>query len=351
MSNIPPVDDGAAARTRNRGVRVALLALLSLLLVAASVGGYGIWAIGASGPQTPVRIEIPDGATASEVAELLSARGVIRSSLAFRVLARLRGIGSEIQAGEYALTTNMRASEVLDLLEGGPLDPNVLTMTVPEGFTVRQIGAQVAEDLGLSSEEFVAAATSGSYRVPPYLPDGTESVEGFLFPKTYEFERGVFVDIVIKRLLDQFREEVDGLPWGRARQLGVTPYEVVVIASMIEREARVAQDRQKIAAVIYNRLELGMLLQIDATVLYVLPEHREPTPADFEIDSPYNTYRYGGLPPTPIANPGRAALAAALSPADVDFLYYVLADCDGRHAFATSLDEHNRLKAQSPDCG
>ncbi|MGH2740126.1 MAG: endolytic transglycosylase MltG [Actinomycetota bacterium] len=330
---------------------MALLVLLAFLLVAASVAGYGVWAMGASGPRTPVTIEIPEGATASDVAELLADQDVIRSSLAFRVIARIRGIGSEIQAGDYSLTTNMRVSEVIDALEQGPLEPNLLTTTIPEGFTVRQVAERATEDLELSSDEFIVAATSGSYRVPPYLPSGAETVEGFLFPKTYEFEPGVDVDAVIERLLDQFREEVDGLPWDRARQLGVTPYEIVVIASMIEREAGVPQDRQKIAAVIYNRLEQGMLLQIDATVLYILPEHREPTPTDFDIDSPYNTYLHAGLPPTPIANPGRAAIAAALSPADVDFLFYVLADCGGRHAFARTLEEHNRLKAQSPDCG
>jgi UPF0755 protein len=327
------------------------VALLIVLLLLAGTTGLYLWATGASGPQQPVSLVIPEGATASDVGEILEDEGVIRSSLAFRVVASVRGVGASIQAGDYELTTNMTVSAVLDALEAGPLEPPSLTLATPEGLRIDEVAHEVGEQLHLSAGAFERLARSGEYALEPYLPEGTPSVEGFLFPKTYEFPQEVEVDTVATTMLGQFEEEVADLPWDRAEGLGVSPYEAVIIASMIEREAGVPEDRRKISAVIYNRLELGMLLQIDATVLYTLPEHEEPTQETLQIDTPYNTYLYPGLTPTPIANPGLASIEAALRPADVDYLYYVLIDCSGRHAFATTLEEHNRLRARSPDCG
>lgn len=243
----------------------------------------------------------------------------------------------------------MRLGEVFELLELGPQDtaPTV-TVTIPEGLRVEQVAETIAEQLGLSRRKFLEAATGGAYSLPPYLPPGAETVEGFLYPETYEFRTTASVEDVINRQLEQFRAEAEGLPWGRARELGVTQYEVVVIASLIEREARVDEDRAKIAAVIYNRLAKGMKLEIDATVLYALPEHKERLLfEDLEYPSPYNTYLHEGLPPGPIASPGLASLAAALRPADADYLYYVVIDESGRHGFTDSYEEFLRLKEQA----
>jgi UPF0755 protein len=194
----------------------------------------------------------------------------------------------------------------------------------------------------------MGAASRGDWALRPYLPKGTKSLEGFLFPKKYEFEAGSTADAVIKRLLAQFKLEVRDLPWSAYKQLGLKrPYDVVIVASMIEREARFPEDRPKIARVIYNRLSKGMPLQIDATVEYALGTYKSRlTLEDLKVESPYNTYLHRGLPPTPIANPGLASLEAALSPAKGKWLYYVVIDAQGHHAFTASYDEFIKLKQQ-----
>ena len=338
-----------AHRARGRAGRGALILLLVLVVLAA--GGFGLYryAVGGSGPARPVALEIAEGSTAADVGTPLEERGVIRSALAFRISAQLRGFGSDIQAGAYELATNMPIDSVLEVLEAGPVIETV-TVTVPEGLELPEVAATVGEALGLDARRFELAATSGRFALEPYLPEGTETVEGFLFPKTYEFgTEGLHEVPVLERLLAQFEAEAARLDWSRAEGLGLSEYEIVIVASMIEREARVSQDRSKVSAVIHNRLREGMPLQIDATVQYALPEgNRELTFEDYEYQSPYNTYLRAGLPPTPIASPGRASLEAALAPADGDFLYFVVIDPEtGQHAFAETYKEFLRLREQA----
>jgi UPF0755 protein len=176
----------------------------------------------------------------------------------------------------------------------------------------------------------------------PYLPKGAASLEGFLFPKTYEFVRqGLDERTVLQSMLDQFRTEVRDLPWDAADDLGLSSYEVVIVASMIEREAKVDDERALIAGVIYNRLAQGWTLGIDATLLYDDPSpDGELSTVDIETDTPYNTRINAGLPPTPIANPGLASIRAALQPRSTDFMFYVLCADDGSHRFSETLAEH-----------
>jgi UPF0755 protein len=336
-------------RARGRALRSLLILILVFVVLGATAGGVYLYAVGGSGPSEPVEVIVPTGATAADVGDLLEDAGVIRSSLAFRLMASFRESGSEIEAGHYPMLTNMSLDEVFRLIEKGPEDttPTVI-VTIPEGYRVEQVAGRLADQLGLSQLGFIRAATSGEFELPPYLPEGTKTVEGFLFPETYEIRNGAAAQDVIMRQLEQFRLVADRLPWDRAEDLGVSPYEVVIIASLIEEEARVPEDRAKIAAVIYNRLARGMNLEIDATVLYALPRHKERlTYEDLEYPSPYNTYLHGGLPPTPIASPGLASLEAALQPADADYLYYVVIDDSGRHAFTASYDEFLRFKEQA----
>jgi UPF0755 protein len=336
-------------RARGRALRSLLILILIFVVLGATAGGVYLYAVGGSGPSEQVEVLVAKGATAADVGRILEDAGVIRSALAFRLMASARGSGSQIKAGLYPMRTNMPLVEVFELLELGPQDtaPTV-TVTIPEGFRVEQVAETIADQLGLSRKEFLEAATGGDFSLPPYLPQGAGTVEGFLYPETYDFRASASVEDVINRQLEQFRAEAGGLAWGRARELGVTPYEVVVIASLIEREARIAEDRAKIAAVIYNRLSRGMRLEIDATVLYALPKHKERlTYEDLEYPSPYNTYLHEGLPPGPIASPGLASLEAALRPADADYLYYVVIDESGRHAFTSSYEEFLRLKEQA----
>ena len=340
-------------RARGRAVRSLLILLLVFVILGGAAAGFYVYAVGGSGPSERVEVVVPRGATAAEVGVVLEQAGVIRSSLAFRLMASLRGGGSDIKAGTYPMRTNMPLEEAFLLLERGPEDRTpTVTITIPEGLRVEQVAERIAEDLGLGQKEFIGAATNGAHVLPPYLPDGTKTVEGFLFPETYEVRTSADVEDVIAIQLEQFRSVAADLPWERAEALGVTPYEIVIIASMIEEEARVPEDRAKIAAVIYNRLAKGMNLEIDATVLYALGRHKSRVLyEDLEIDSPYNTYRNPGLPPTPIASPGRASLEAALQPADADYLYYVVIDEDGRHAFTSSYEEFLRYKEQAQGDG
>jgi UPF0755 protein len=340
----PPVD-----RPRRGRLLALLVAFLVLVAVVVAAGSYYGRCRGAAGPKDPVRVTIPEGASGDRVLTILKDAGVIRcDGLVGSLLLRGTGRADEIRAGDHDLTTNMTIADAVDVLIAPPPDVPTVDITIPEGYRVTQIAERAERDLGIPQARFLAAAQSGDYALPPYLPKGTPTVEGFLFPKTYEFVEGeATADAVIRRMLDQFATEVDGLPWANAEELGVTPYEVVVIASMIEREARVAGDRPKIAAVIYNRLAEGMTLGIDATLLY-----DDPTPdgqltgSDFDDDSPYNTRLHPGLPPTPIASPGLPSLRAALSPADVPYLYYVLCGADGSHRFSVDYDTFLADKAE-----
>jgi UPF0755 protein len=331
---------------RRRGLIVLVASIAVLAATTFAVGSWYTWATGASGPQTPVVVVIEPGATGGEVAALLKENDVIRSTFAFKLQARFRGFSGGFQAGKYNLTTNMTISAVLTALKKGPFVESV-SATFPEGLTVSETAGKVEEQLGITAADFVKAATSGDFSLPPYLPKDKDTVEGFLFPDTYDFLTDTDAAAVINRLLQQFQTVADTLPWDQAKTLGVSNYEVVVIASMIEEEAKFDEDRAKIAAVIYNRLEAGMPLQIDATIQYALGKHKARlTNRDLDIKSPYNTYLHTGLPPTPIASPGAASLAAALNPVKADYLYYVVCDDEGHHAFTNNYDEFLQLRDQ-----
>jgi UPF0755 protein len=337
-----------AHRARGSAGKGLLVFFLVLVLLASGAFAFYRYSVGASGPSKPVAIEIPEGANASDVGELLEDAGVVRSGLAFRVKAGFEGVEESLLAGMYDMRTNMTVDEALSALESGPIVETV-SVTIPEGLEVAEIAAEVGDVLEVDPGAFKQAATSGEHSLPPYLPEGTETTEGFLFPKTYDFSPDAQADQVVATLLAQFEEEASTLDWSKAESLGLTPYEVVTVASLIEREARAEEDRAKVSAVIHNRLEEGMALQIDATVQYALPEkNRLLTLEDYEYESPYNTYLHPGLPPTPIASPGLASLEAALNPADEDYLYFLVVDPDtGRHVFADTYDEFLRLKQEA----
>jgi peptidoglycan lytic transglycosylase G len=335
-------------RERRRGLVILATILVLLIAFAATGVGFWTWATGASGPKTKLVVTIPPGASGSQVAALLEDEGVIRSTWAFKLMARFRGFSGGFQAGVYTnLTTNMSVEEALDALKKGPLPKRSVQALLPEGLTVAQIATRIQDQLGIRRADFQKAVADGKWSLSPYLPKGATSLEGFLFPKKYEFPAGVSAGDVIKRLLAQFKLEVRDLPWSSYKQLGLKrPYDVVTVAAMIEREARFPEDRPKIARVIYNRLARGMPLQIDATVQYALGAWRPLTLDDLKVQSPYNTYLHQGLPPTPIASPGLASLQAALSPAKGKWLYYVVIDAQGHHAFTASYDEFLRLREQ-----
>jgi UPF0755 protein len=342
-----------SSQRAERGRRPRRLSLVLALVLFLGVLGAGAWAASyyrrcqdaADGPARPVTISVVEGATGEQVVGELHARGVIPcGGFVGNILLRGTGKSDEIRTGSFELTTGMTLDAALEVLTMPPPEIPTVELVIPEGLRLTQIAEKVHEDLKLPAKHFLDEVQSGRYVLPPYLPAGTPTPEGFLFPKSYEFiEEGLTARVVAEQLLEQFREEAEALPFERAAELGVTPYELVIIASMIEEEAGVDRDRRLIAGVIYNRIEIGMALGIDATLLY-----DDPTPdgklssSDLEFDSPYNTRINPGLPPTPIASPGEKSLRAALDPADTKFLYYVLCGADGHHRFALTLAAHNR---------
>jgi UPF0755 protein len=355
QDTVPPVTDEAPLgrhRAGGRGswtFRIGLVLVLLVVVGAVAAVRYYDWCQGASGPQEPVTFEVAEGTGGSEIVDGLHREGVLRCGMVSKWLLRRSGLEAEFRSGTFELTTNMTPDEAFTALTRPLPERHTARLTIPEGYRLTQIADRVDEVLGIPARRFLRAAETGDRSLPPYLPEDAESLEGFLFPETYEVFEDASADEVIDRLLEQFETEADALPWDEAERLGVDPYEVVIIASMIEEEAALDEERALIAGVIHNRLELGMPLGIDATLLY-----DDPTPdgqlsfSDLETDTPYNTRINTGLPPTPIASPGRASLLAALQPAETEFLYYVLCGEDGHHEFGTSLAEHNANRVR---CG
>jgi UPF0755 protein len=310
-------------------------ALVAGALVACGLFWYAV-AADRSHPQASKQLVIQRGATFDEVATQLAAGGVIGNTLTFRILARLRDEDAAVRAGEYRFSPHVTQNDVLHALVTG--GAQVATwVTIPEGFTAEQIAVRLQVN-GLGS----SAALRQDFVQQKLLVDGarTKSLEGFLFPSTYLLPLGAAPEQIAALLTGQFLKELPRDAAARARALHVSVPQAVTVASLVEREAKSQADRPQIAAVIYNRLRLGMPLQVDATIEYALPQHKSALSfADLRIDSPYNSYVHAGLPPTPIANPGLASLEAAFRPAKSENLYYVYCG-NGRHAFAKTLAEH-----------
>ena len=348
----PPLAEEQVPEPRKRRARLTPLGKLFvfLLAVALLIGGSGLYVLReSSGSRTghEVSVVIEPGSSASAIATTLEKAGVIRNAWLFRLYARFHGNATDLKPGEYVLRTNMSYGDVIALLKKGP-KIEFVRVTIPEGKTVRETAGILERKAGISAAEFLALATSGRYTTS-ILPKGTHNLEGVLFPKTYDLKAGTTAADALQLLLTQFEKETSALDWTKATALGVTPYQIVIIASMIEREAGVPQDRAKIARVIYNRLAKHMRLQIDATVQYGIylktGSYKDPLLVeDYSFASSFNTYLIDGLPPAPIANPGLASLQAALNPADGQWLYYLLVGKNGEHAFVDTYDEFVRLK-------
>jgi UPF0755 protein len=286
-----------------------------------------------------VKINIPEGATLSNVADILEQKGIVDSSLAFRLYVQMEGKEKNIIPGEYEIVVGSTYESVLKTLMEGP---PVLTykIMIPEGFTMKQVSQRISENTKISKAQF-------DYYLNPGLYDyeflgGVSSLEGFLFPKTYEILRDATAKDFIIMMLDQFKDETSSLELASLDPFNLSFYDVIKVASLIEREAYVDEERELISAVIYNRLKKDMLLQIDASVRYGIDKWDDDlTKSDLQsTDNLYNSYVYKGLPPTPICNPGLKSILAALDPADVDYLYYVITDpVNHTHSFTNSEQE------------
>lgn len=296
-------------------------------------------------PGVPVTVEIAPGMGTGEVGEVLADAGVVDNGLEFRVQARLDERGSRIRPGTYELETGMEIGAILDVLTAVEEPTAVFTFTVPEGLTVPATLERIAaaDDSPFTVEELEQALVG--VPLPEWvpvedIPEGAQLHEGLLFPATYEFFVDENAQMVLARMIEQTNRELDRIE----EPDHLSRYDVLVVASLIEREVKLAEERPLVSAVIRNRLEAGMRLQVDATVQYARGEHTGRLLFDdLQIDSAWNTYETDGLPPTPIAGTGRSAIEAAARPADSDYRFYVVCDTEtGEHVFAESNDGHQR---------
>jgi UPF0755 protein len=323
-----------------------IMAVLVLLYVAVRLtsGAVEAWLnepYDGAGGQT-VQIVVPRGATAAEVARDLAAAGIIRDPRVLQYWLRATGRAGQIQAGNYEFAGGQSVLEVVEVLLRGRV--LLRPLTIPEGVTRWQV-AEAIEAAGFGAYEDALGATARSDLISGLDPDARD-LEGYLFPDTYMVGASATPDDVVEMMVDRFRRAWTASRQALADSRGMSVREVVTLASLVETETAMAHERPLVAAVYQNRLQRGMLLQCDPTLLYALMldgrTDRNIRRADFEHDSPYNTYRYRGLPPGPIANPGDASLEAALRPVAVDFLYFVARN-DGSHAFSRTLREHNAM--------
>jgi UPF0755 protein len=321
-----------------------LIALVVLVLIG---GGAAAWLLaGVSAPYQGYQggeqfVEIPQGTGPAGIARRLAQAGVVRNATTFRVAVWLTGEGRRLQAGEYRFDRPLSARQVLEKIARG--DVYLRPITFPEGLTMRQM-AELYDQKGFgTANAFLSAARNVS--LVSAIDPSAEDLEGYLFPDTYALPRHATADQLVARMVAGFDKALSPQLRQDAAARGLGVRQLVTLASIVEKETGNPAERPLVAAVYSNRLKIGMGLQCDPTVIYALERagrySGNLTRESLSFDSPYNTYRYAGLPPGPIANPGRSSLDAAAHPASVPYLYFVSRN-DGTHAFATTLEEHNR---------
>ena len=369
MSYEPPEDhlhfDRGDREPPGRGWRGVLVAaavgVVAVAVLAAGARTVGDWIAGLGGlggdQQQETEIEegrvvnlvVPPGTSSRGIASILAGQGVISSANDFEAVVRSRGVQANLQAGQYELVAGTDLNEIVDVLLEGP-NISTFRLTLVEGRRIGEALDDIAAQTRFTAGELTAALTGGQVNSPFTSPEaeGLTAWEGLLFPETYEFFSDDGPVRILQRLADETGRRAGQVDWTQLEEGGRSIYEGMVIASIIESEAGVDADRPLIASVVYNRLRDGMPLQIDATVLYALGTRgASPSLDDLETDSPYNTYRTSGLPPTPIGNFSLRSLQAAAAPADTDFIYYVLTSEDGSHSFFAEYGDFLRAKADA----
>jgi UPF0755 protein len=321
--------------------------LSTILLTACIVTAGGLWyhhSLWGTRSEQPVELEIVEGSTARDILSQLHREELIPSVLAARIYLKTRRPGRALYYGHYRFPRSSRPVDVLESILSGEVE--MFSVTIVEGSEVSEIGEQFAA-LGLGTIDEWRGYSVRTEWIEDVAPDAT-SLEGFFFPDTYRFAVGISAERVARHLVDRFRE-VWSEEERKAGELWGSTLEIVTLASLVEAETSLEEERPLIAGVFANRIRRGMLLQCDPTVIYALKRRNEWSGRlyriHWEVDDPYNTYRYPGLPPGPINNPGRAALAAAMHPQATAYLYFV-AKPGGGHAFSKTLTEHNRAVAR-----
>ena len=344
-------DESQFVRARPAGLRIlravaaaVILAVIGWVIFTQARDWFAAQLDPEGEPGADVVVFVEAGSTTGDIASTLESAGVIPNSTFFRYYAEWQDEGN-FQAGEYTMQENMSADEAIARLQLGPKQIEYGEFLIPEGLWVEEILAQTARQIpGITVPQLQAALDSGAVQ-PRYRPGGNESWEGLLFPAKYFIEQDITPEEVLAKMSNEFAKVTGELGYGAAeRTFNLSAYEVIIIASLIEAEAKTEGDRARISRVIHNRLAEGIPLGIDATLIYENGIRGEvPTREQLDTPTPYNTRHpeITGLPPTPIAAPGRASLEAAMNPTPGPWLFYVLIDEEGNHAFATDLDEHN----------
>lgn len=334
-------------RVRRSATLLVMLLLTALGIVAGVLYTLQMLAPVSGNKNAPLAlVTIPSGKNARQIGEILTRRHLIRSPYSFVLASRMDGLSGHMQAGHYKLSPAMPPRQIAALLALGETANGIVTIPVPEGWTVRQIARRLADRHLVDEAQFLTLAqTQGkTFTVQGWTPPN-DNLEGYLFPDTYNFSKGATSREIVQAMLENFQKRVLVPEGAEAKRFPGGLAAAVTLASLVEREAEVDADRPLIAAVYWNRLKVHMRLQCDATVQYALPQHKTRLfYADLRVDSPYNTYKHAGLPPTPIANPGLPSIEAALHPADVNYLFYV-AGPGGRHVFSATLAGHERNRA------
>jgi UPF0755 protein len=326
--------------------------VLGVLLVLGVLGAifviYSAATGGEDGTRESARVQVIKGDTLSDVAAKLEEAGVIKSAFVFELQARYEGYGTQIKTGRYAFESGQDSGEILHKLTVGQAAPT-FTVTIPEGLTIKETAGTVAAGSNVPAPEFDEAARRTDYGYAFLDNSEVKTTEGYLFPAKYDFERSFTARQIVDRLLQQYLLETQDLDFAEAKErLDLTENQVVIVASLVEKEAASHEEKPLIASVIYNRMRKDTPLQIDATIQYALKRPKANLSlADLKVDSPYNTYENKGLPPGPICSPGRESLLAALNPANTNYLYYVLEANAEKHFFTKSYDDFLRAKAKA----
>lgn len=296
-----------------------------------------------------ITIDIPSSSSTTRIADLLYEHGLIKNQLIFKFQVKNRGLDGKLKAGEYELSTGMDLDTIIDKITKGSKNQNIVRFTIPEGYEIRQMAEKLSKEGIVNKERFLELVNDKSNFEDKYAflkeLDDKQNLEGFLFPSTYEIYVGVEEEEIIGKMLNEFEKVYKKDIESKLQSLDFTLNQAITLASIIEREGKLDSERPLMSAVFHNRLKQDMRLQSCATVQYILGERKEVlTNQDTSIESPYNTYIHEGLPPGPIASPGEASLIAAVNPADVEYLFFVLTGDDGSHTFTKTYGEHLNAK-------
>lgn len=342
------------------GRRIVGVAAVVLLLGGLLLGGGVLWAVRQVDPPGDQgalidSLTIPSGSSSDRIAEILAEEGVITDARLFSMYAGWKDAGPW-KAGEYVdFHRDSSFDEAISVLDDGPVPPRTAVVRIPEGKRLLDTLNLIAEQAPQVTVDELGQALASGQVTSKYLPPGSTNWEGLLFPDTYQFEEDADAAEILQTMASQMEDVLDELGYDRAETLqGRTPYELITAASLVEREAgSPPEERGKVARVIYNRLDRGEPLGIDATILYGLGRTSgELTRSDLETESPYNTRKVKGLPPTPISGVGRASLEAAINPPEGEWLYYVLVSNDpSTHLFTDSYEEFQQAKADAQERG